>query len=38
MITLYVLKGCNYCTNVLDFLSRNTIDNLLIFVIDKKKQ
>jgi hypothetical protein len=37
MITLYVLKGCNYCTNVLDFLSRNTIDNLLIFVIDKKK-
>ena len=35
MITLYLLKGCKHCSKVLKYLSNHTIDNLLLFILNK---
>ena len=35
MITLYLLKGCKHCSKVLKYLSHHTVDNLLLFILNK---
>lgn len=37
MITLYLLKGCKYCSIVIKYLSRNPVNNLLLSVLTREK-
>ena len=36
MITLYLLKGCKHCTNVIKYLSKNPVNGLLISVLTRE--